>query len=326
VRVKQTAERESRRGLQPRGAPFRVQPPSRLGDKVELNPPDWLDADFIFNVNYGPLTQRDFRIGFDLPFNFPLLDRNLIDEPVLERLYDTLYPGSEFPGPLRQLWLPYPGLNQSNSEYSHRRAMMIRAEMFVVGPVWNVDGHYGFGAADKPTLVAVILDMTDLVKFFTNKLEPSRGPNVATYIKTFHLRHGPKLRSSKYQSALGYPQGYLADIFATASGLRRVGCRPDPGSCTPFMYASLPGPDLVFPNHLKFTRASEPSADLTDLRASFIQSGPFKLKRTSDFHRHLKLTHDNDLFVFDITGRTDAKIIGDSPMPLDAYNGHAFAE
>jgi len=246
---------------------------------------------------------------------------NLLDEPVLEKLYYTLYPKSEFPGPI-QPWSPEREEQESTFwKYLHRQVMMIRAEKFVLREVWKVDGDYSFGSAEKPALVAAIWNMIDLVTFFTNKMETLGGAEVATYLQTFHSHHRPKVRPSEDKYA--YPLGYLADLFATASGLRRVGSRPDPGGRTPFMKARLPGPELVFPNHLKFTRAFEPSTDLTDLRASFIHSGPFKLTRTSDFQRHLQLTHDNELFVFD-TSITPGRTLDDPPLSLDAYNGHAF--
>ena len=151
-------------------------------------------------------------------------------------------------------------------------------------------------------------------------MEDLVGAEVVAYLQRFDLNH--ELHSSPHSLE------YLADMFATASGLR-VGTGISSGRYrlgSPFMKTSLPGPELVFPNH-KSTRASEPSTDLTDLRASFIQSGPFKLKQTSDFRRHLELTHDNELFVFDTTALgTASSLSWWRPVALDAYNGHALSK
>src|SRR5436190_17840180 len=139
-------------------------------------------------------------------------------------------------------------------------------------------------------------------------------------------------------------RGYVADMFSV------VGCLdtdnfapPSPLLGLDSLYKNkknsptwaeekqLPGPDVMLPSGPPMpSSALDPSKSVAELNASFIASGPFKLKPTPRLDCHLFLNLDNEIFLYEYwkPAVNYQKELWTSfayhPSTLEIYTGHAF--
>ena len=93
----------------------------------------------------------------------------------------------------------------------------------------------------------------------------------------------------------------------------------------------LPGPDVMLPSGPPMSSSAlDPSKSIAELNASFIASGPFKLKTTPRLDCHLYLNLNNELLLYEywkpaVNYQKELwSAFNCHPSTLEIYTGHAF--
>jgi hypothetical protein len=275
----------------------------------------------------------------------------LLDEPLEERLCHALYPQN-----LRSRWTRSTTSPTMRDKWSRDNALgyqMLFFPQYFLPKVWSTTYcSEVVGSSTKPSFVAIILDIIDLVKFVNRYVADFPGRTLEACFVKFALQHYRQMRSvtiTDYTEEISSSmKEYLTDLFATVSGIRGADYSLEGRPLLwkqPLLHCSLPGPTPLFVLHGPiYSDSSESSTSLTDLKASFIQAGPFKIHKTHKYHQHLTLTHDNELFVYNdpllyedpLELREDIRLESirsqvsimrrDGTAMLDAYDGHVFAK
>jgi hypothetical protein len=308
----------------------------KAGRKV----PSWLNAEFIFNLNYGPMSAQDIRkiramftenLTMMLKREFPALavkqkldyveertEMTLLDRPIAAKLHKSLYNR----GPCFETdWSSDGEPDESTgrlSPFDYDRSTeqtfpMLWAEKFIITTVWAK--HYSssiIGSATKPPMAAVVLDMIDLIEF----LKPIKERKTIIEWLTEFVRNN-QLRSILPDRGIDVDwagRGYIADLFSVVACLECTSFGPPPFSAGldvhqdfkfPQPYtATIPGSGVLIqtPNPVS-EAASDGDNSVDQLSASFIHSGPFKLRVTRKLAEHLTFDRDStDFRVFQYWG------------------------
>jgi hypothetical protein len=284
--------------------------------------PKWVDAEYLYRINYGPATVGDVAIlnSNDVSFHllFDKMVTILLDRRVSQKLQKTLYPNSRSDvTPKSDQLSPFPGedrdraLSSSFFDRSNPKTGILRSTQdFIILWFYSRDyGNKGLGTSRAP-IAAVIFDMIDLVTYLS-KITTSGDPHPVSWFLEDFLRSHPKLRSlpptQTLQDRWPAVRGFLYDLFDVVSGLRVLGSSslfvrtngldwvtedPDWARCT------LPGSDLLV-GLPPVDPASVSDGPIEELDAAFICSGPFKMRFTSNLRAHLQLnTVKRELFVY----------------------------
>jgi hypothetical protein len=186
---------------------------------------------------------------------------------------------------------------------------MVWSEDFVVNEVWAERKKGGYsssvvGKANKPPLAAVVMDMIDLVEFLKS-IASEEPKKLVEWTKEFVQR--TQLRSvliSGEEADVDWAaRGYIADMFSIVACVSCTSAKPPSLVCgqderqhdrIPWAHQiKLPGSGVLLPNPPPVSlRALEPSNPVLELKASYVDSGPFKFKRTRHLDKHLTFNHD----------------------------------
>ena len=293
-----------------------------LLESQSLPIPKWVDAEYLYRINYGPATAEDVAIltSFDITCHlmFDKMVTILLDRRVSQKLQKTLYPNSRSDVTPRSDQLsPFPGDGHDNAFSSFydrsnpKASILLNTQYFC--SYWFYRRNYcskGLGTTSRPPIAALVFDMIDLVTYLS-KITTSSDPQPVSWFLEDFLRSHPNLRSLAPTQALEdrWPdvRGFLYDLFALVSGLRvldffsrcdigngydMVREDPDWARCT------LPGADLLV-GLPPIDPASVSEGPIEELDAAFICSGPFKMRFTDRLDDHLQLnTVKRELLVY----------------------------
>jgi hypothetical protein len=212
---------------------------------------------------------------------------------------------------------------------------MLWAENFVISRVWS--NNYSssiIGSTTKPPMAAVILDMIELINFLKSIKEPKTIVAWLTeFAQTVQLySYSPdEIIDSDWAG-----RGYIADLFSIVACLECTSQAPPPFPAgldlrqarKPYDTRIVPGCGVLIPFSKPIsTAASEPSNSVDQLRAGFIHSGPFQVKATRKFEKHLTLNDRNELRVFQFWGNAQTpstkKVLLGNPS-LRIYRHHTL--
>ena len=323
-----------------------------------------MDADFIFRLNYGPLSAQEvkstqammYQYDIDLAVQFALkkasikadkeiagrTEMTFLDRPIAAKLKRALYNSLQFVsfetdgsgnGDTKA---PTRGISPFDYDSSSEQTFpMLWAENFVISWAWN-KGYSSsiIGSVTKPPMAAVVLDMIDLVNYLKSISEPK---TIVAWLTAF-------VRNNRLQSLIQDGQideewagrGYIADLFSIVACLECTSDGPPSvvagldhrqtfNAPMPPYTRTIPGFGVLIPLANTVSKAAlELSNSVDELRAGFIHSGPFKLKVTRKLAKHLSLNKENQLRVFQYWG----KPIPEKGLPknpsLRIYQNHAL--
>jgi hypothetical protein len=286
--------------------------------------PEWVDAEYLYRINYGPATAKDVAILMSSHLARHIFAERrstiLLDRRVSQKLEKTLYPNSRSNVTPRS----DDGVSQllgkgrdsavSSSFYDRsnpKAGILLNTRDFFRH--WFYDRNYcskGLGTTSRAPIAAVVFDMIDLVTYLS-KITTSSDPQPVSWFLEDFFRSHPNLRSLAPTQALEHRWpavcGFLYDLFDIVSGLRvldsyrRFGHingfdgvpeEPDWARCI------LPGADLLV-GLPPIDPASVSDGPIEELDAAFICSGPFKMRFTSSLGSHLQLnTVERELLVY----------------------------
>ena len=299
--------------------------------------PDWLDADFIFHLNYGPLSPHQVnRIRAQLEKYYhemgnvwnlrkvltgmskevaERVEMTFLDRPIAAKLYKTLY-GSRQVASFATDWsanregnVSTHGLSPFDYDSFEQTFPLLWAENFIISWVWrNEYSSSIIGSDTKPPMAAVVLDMIDLVNYLKSI---SESKTIVDWLTEF-------VRKTPLQSLVQHERideewagrGYIADLFSIVACLECTSRGPPPVIAgldqrktlkVPMQYdtRTIPGFGILIPSPKPVSNTALNLANSVDeLQAAFIQSGPFKLKVTRKLAKHLCLNKKSQLRVF----------------------------
>ena len=298
-----------------------------IADERHTPLPTWLSADFLYRINYGPATEEDAThackaitapgvLRKSKRVELTLLDRCLVD-----KLFQAIFRKGSPPPVLYSDWNEtkepkegtkfWSGDMTSPFDYvSHSvdTAVYRWCEEFVIHYVWRHDYSSGiFGRETRPPMAAVVSDIILLAQYLAALPRYPERPLVRCFSK-FLVRHKRSLRSMSVGLDFDFnwaARGYLWDLYniivlyrVTENGLDKYNpkLRSDTLDEAQFINvtwienARFPGGDtlgmdrLADPDHVKTIFGS-----LADMRASYINSGPFKLALTTNLSEHLTM-------------------------------------
>jgi hypothetical protein len=184
-------------------------------------------------------------------------------------------------------------------------------------------------------MAAVILDMVDLIDFLKSIEEPK---TIIAWLTEF-VRNN-QLRSVLRDQDIDVDwaaRGYIADLFSIVACLECTSSGPPPfrvgldfqvgHQVARYYTTTIPGHGVLIapPKPVSTAAASDPRNSVDQLSASFIHSGPFKLKATRMLAEHLTLNDSNRFRVFQYWGNhmTPRESVGDNSS-LRVYRNHAL--
>lgn len=136
----------------------------------------WIDPDFLYRVNYGPMTPRDFsRLKWDFSY---ILYRDFGDGAIfLDRILAAKLQSAVF---------SYVSSLRIDQDYSKAMKYPVMwAENFVLRYVWNEDYSSSvLGVNSRPPMAAVISDMLAMISFFKSS-QTSHPKSVIIWLKEF---------------------------------------------------------------------------------------------------------------------------------------------
>jgi hypothetical protein len=335
-----------------------------------------LDADFIFGLNYGPMSAQDIKtmqnklkqhqlnlyvrtlnigntmkeleaFGGQDAWVEQRTEMTFLDRTMGAKLHKSLYNRGRVSPGFETDWSPdregeepaARGVSPFDYDsYNEQTFPMLWAENFVINLVWSKNYSSSIiGSTTKPPMAAVILDMIELIKFLKSIKEPK---NIVTWLTEF--ARTVQLHSYSPDEIIDPAwagRGYVADLFSIVACLECTSQAPPPFPAgpdfrqahkfpPPYYTRIIPGCGVLIPfSKPVSTAASEPSNSVDQLRAGFIHSGPFKVKATRKFEKHLTLNDRNELRVFQFWGnaRTPStkKVLVGNPS-LRIYRNHAL--
>jgi hypothetical protein len=221
-------------------------------EKARLEVPTWLDADFLFRLNYGTATREDVEeakvaiissFSNDLRFQRKKRVRiTLLDRVVAGNLYRALFPRA----PEKPLFA-VDGAIDNEKRYAERLSPfdydendpsvypLLWIEEFIVNHIWN-DNYSGsvLSSDSRPPMNDVVLDMIALLEFSTvwsMEHDADKPPKVYDMLRGFAAT--VRMRSSPPGILLDDSQldwaarGFLADMFNAIICVRYL-ARVDP--------------------------------------------------------------------------------------------------
>lgn len=200
-----------------------------------LNLPNWLNCDYLFNINYGPASREDTLLASQLKTH-RINDRSeraritLLDRRIADKLHFALFNYSAARPPFATDFKdgkPIPDLEMNPSAKNtnvHRvtpfdydslndeNSLLTRLEDFVVRCVW-CSGYSStiLGLDARPPMAAVAMDVIDMVNYLKTFTETPCS--VATCLLEF-LRDYPRSLQHKFPvNHDSVVRSYLADLF-----------------------------------------------------------------------------------------------------------------
>jgi len=313
--------------------------------------PTWLDADFLYRINYGPGTREDAVKAWEILYlinhgpepredavpalkpvrpsvlrkrdrvRLTLLDRHVVNKlyravfkkgqpPVLYSDWDTTKdPPTAFPN--AQSISPFDYVAHTVDTLIYRWC-----EEFVVQTVWKSDYSSKIFGAQRPPMAAVAFDLILLVKHLSQLPRYPEQP-LSRCFRTFLRRR--TLHSLSIGPGFDFDwacRGYLWDLYnilvhykLTQNGLDKYGKTPPDDEAeyinvTWVEQAKFPGGDtLGIECAVDHEQVKKIFGSLADMRASFINSGPFELALTTNLSDHLTMKNRKILLYCDKPSR-----------------------
>lgn len=285
--------------------------------------PKWLDAELLFRLNYGPSTSGDIGSARKaLGKRKGRTEVTLLDRAIAAKLHKALYNWPYYRRGFETDWSPdlehkepTPGISPFDYDSSVQTFPLVWTENFVINNVWGADPYASsiIGKANKPPLAAIVMDMIALVQFL-QKIPSNQPKKLVEWNTEF-------IQSNKLHSTVAYrkseedwaARGYIADLFSIVTGVGSTSLQPPvrfsvniasgivsgadrrKSDRLPWTYQkTLPGSGVLFPTAPPVSsNDQDPSNSVAELKASFIQDGPFKLKKTRHLDKHFTFTGNN---------------------------------
>ena len=306
--------------------------PLTLGPLMPL----WLDADFLYRINYGPGTREDAAHMWDSIMRPIVLRKRkrvqltLLDRRLVDKLFHAVFKKGSQPPILYSDWddakesqTSFPS-DQLISPFDYRShdvytALYRWCEEFVVQYVWRSDYSSQIFAAKRPPMSAVALDIILLVRYLArlpHHPERSLADRFRKFVRKQSLHSISIGENFDFEWAC---RGYLWDLYnivvlygLTENGLdkyspklRDVQDEAQFVRVTWIEHAKFPGGDTLgieCPVDLDYRK--EIYGSLADMKASFICSGPFKLALTTRLSDHLTMKDRKVLLYCDKPSKT----------------------
>jgi hypothetical protein len=290
--------------------------------------PPWLDAEFLYRINYGPAFERDVIIAqqsLHMAFTQPNERQRLtlLDRETACELHRALFKYSTRKRLFCIDWNNHEEATAGDLEGDHRRRTpfdyphdidevepLMWCEEFTVKYVWTERYPSELLGSSRPPMVAVAKEMINMVNVFETlaSYHPTGMPSMP--LSTYLRDNATDLCRETVVSAdiVFANQGYLHDLYRIVIARRppeddwnaaldesEISARNIIAASTTF-----PGSDSlrlgrlpVDPNALQGLYGS-----LDDMNARFICSGPFKLELTEYPSRHLTLSSDGKIMLY----------------------------
>ena len=313
--------------------PFTVQPQiSKINRTVKKDwqVPDWLNADVLYRINYGPATKGDVMIAQSILKITPSLTDcrrrvTLLDRAIACELHNALFKYSTRKKLFCIDWNEDEAADIPDLEGDNSRRLtpfdypldidevepLIWCEDFTVKFIWGKRYPSKLLGESPPPMVAVAMEMINMVNVFESlsNNHPKGLPcmSLGTYLRDNAADLGRETVVSEPEVVHAHPE-YLHDLY------RIVIARRPPEENGP---VTLEGNDTsarsiiasttTFPgsDSLRLGRLPvDPNAiqglygSLDDMNARFICSGPYKIKLTEIASRHLTLSSDGFILLY----------------------------
>jgi hypothetical protein len=294
--------------------------------------PDWLDAELLFRMNYGPATRKDvakLKVAIIGSRSIYVQEKRkqrarvtLLDRVLAQRLYRALFPRADWKSAFAT------DHETDQTQYTKRLSPfdyddsdpliypILWTEEFIVDNVWN--DQYSreiLGGHSRPPMCAVVSDMILLVQFLQQNTEKSQ--TVYALLRNFARSH--RLLSLGVDVEVDWAaRGYLSDLFNIVTCVRYLARNDRKGKLKQVHQAEIlgwdfnekGGPTRTWPERRKFPSADSlriprPHYDTTtsmgsleSFDAAFICSGPFRFTFTTLLSEHLTFSQTREIRLF----------------------------
>jgi hypothetical protein len=207
-------------------------------EKAKQTPPEWLDADFLFRINYGPATPEDARkvknsiircLRSDTTVQRRERSRlTLLDRKIAKQLHDALFKFYRSKKMFATDW-PCEGIFNKDflSPFDYDLSdpslyPLIWTEDFVQQCVWNENYSSPILGDERPPMYAIVLDMIDLINYFESQ-SSSGQQTVATLLATYAKTTTSSRCFSNKDGQLNVDwasRGFLADLLNLSTCVR----------------------------------------------------------------------------------------------------------
>lgn len=282
-------------------------------ENIEI--PPWLDAEFLFRINYGPATLKDAQLARKClnPCYLKRYHITLLDRWLGACLHRALYKMSS-----KMLFLT-DWIDQDDGSTAHEPKVKIFktpfdypasekesepimwCEEFVVNCVWDRKYSSAVLGSSRPPMAAVVLEIIEMVNYLS---QATQVTTVLSHLRGFNPRWTVSVNFDRDWGS----RGYLLDMFriVIARRLSQEGWdrNRDPSDIFSSMRRILIE-STTYPGceSLRFGKAYPSSEEglhksLDNMKASFINSGPFRLELTTYPWQHLTLSSDGKIMMF----------------------------
>ena len=293
--------------------------------------PDWLDAEFLFRINYGPATRKDvskLKVAIIGSRSIYVQEKRkerarltLLDRVLAQSLYRALFPRADWKAVFAT------DHETDQTRYSNRLSPfdydeadpliypLLWTEEFIVDNVWN--DQYSkeiLGGSSRPPMYAVIVDMILLLHFLQRDTEKPRP--VSDILSEFAKSHN-LLSVGRNIDIDWAARGYLSDLFNIVTCVRYLARDDRRVKIKKVHQAEILGWDFnekggprtwperrVFPgaDSLRIPRPyfdpGKSMGPLEDFNAAFICSGPFSFTFTTLLADHLTFNQNREIRLF----------------------------
>jgi hypothetical protein len=299
--------------------------------------PEWLDAGFLYRINYGPAKEEDVDLAKKTLRPFlakkilhPFLAENTLDPLPIDRqritlldrriaayLHRSLFAGSTSKQLFSTDWTYAMNADEDNLKNGRLTPFdypssndeinpLLWCEVLTVACVWSrTYASAILGTESRPPMAAVACDIIALV----NYLKSITGPeSIFTHLERFpSFKNLHSVLSAKVDLKIA-SRGFFLDLFriAIARRITREGLDKNIHTARDISRMVLqerrmyPGVDSLGLGKSRVSRSTLDSlyGALEDMRASYICSGPFKLALTESAMEHLTLSSDGKIRLF----------------------------
>ena len=288
--------------------------------------PEWLDADFLYRINYGPATLEDVararktliaaKSQPDTRFSITLLDREMariLHSAIFSKSRINLFKTdwTEDDVDVRDVlrsssWTPF------DYPICDEMSPLLWCEEYTVFTLWSRNYSSSILGTDRPPMAGIARDIITLIEHLSEGQTYLSEP-LLNHLKDFRSPlfsiPPPLLRSLDIDWA---SRGLFADMFTIAiahgnSAYGRDDLRvPNSGAVsinrTRLESVKFPGPDALRLGKSPVDRDSGTAKQLwgtlEEMKAYFINSGPYKIQLSTRASDHLTLSNQGKLRVF----------------------------
>jgi hypothetical protein len=284
------------------------------------SPPEWLDPEFLYRINYGPATAKDVQESFALLGSTDTCRESitLLDRRIADSLHKALFGLSSkplFKVDTNSSDVQFQG-NQTPYDYpqwNDEAFPLMWCEEFTVQCIWALAySSEVLGKSARPSMVAVALDMIDMVTYLNGLETPRRRTDCLQSFFTSHQWRSIPEETRGNIDTNWASEGYLHDLFRIVIAWRYSqdgwdALREPPVnelSFTPrrllLEFTSFPGSGSLNLGKSPMERSAMEQlyGSLEDMKASFISSGPYKLAITANPANHLTLNNRREIRLF----------------------------